>query len=128
MSSSAKPLGASPRRDDRTEERSAWDLRSWLLPRDPPISPAGLGVLGAALLLLAIGLVTVYSASFYRALVREVGQYFFLEQQILGAGLGLVALAIASRIDPRRWIDLAPLVIEEHCPGDPSRLRVDPDR
>ena len=109
MSSSAKPLGASPRRDDRTEERSAWDLRSWLLPRDLPISPAGLGVLGAALLLLAIGLVTVYSASFYRALVREVGQYFFLEQQVLGAGLGLVALAIASRIDPRRWIDLAPL-------------------
>ncbi len=72
------------------------------------VSPAGRGWLGAALLLLAIGLVTVYSASFYRAVVRGHSEYYFVSQQFIGAGLGLFALALATRIDPRRWIDLAP--------------------
>ncbi len=85
------------------------DLRAWLLPRSAPISASGRGVLGAALLLLVIGLVTVYSASFYRALVREQGEFFFLRQQLLGAGLGLFALYATSRLQPRRWLDLAPV-------------------
>ncbi len=81
---------------------------TWLLPRSRPIPAPGLGWLGAALLLLAIGLATVYSASFYRALIREAGEFHFLRQQLLGAGLGLIALACAARIDPRRWIEHAP--------------------
>lgn len=82
----------------------------WLLPAAWRIPGAGLGWLAAALLLLAIGLATVYSASFYRALIRAGDEFHFVSQQLLGAGLGVVALAIASRIDPRRWIDHAPLL------------------
>ena len=29
---------------------------------------------------------------------------------------------------PQSWVDLAPVIVEDHCPGDPSLLRVDPDR
>ncbi len=83
--------------------------RPWLIDPSLAIPRAGLSWLAASLLLLSIGLVTVYSASFYRALVREVGEYHFLQQQLLGAGLGLAALFVASRIEPRRWIEFAPV-------------------
>lgn len=90
--------------------RRASALGGWLLPAARRIPGAGLSWLAAALILLAVGLATVYSASFYRALIREGDEFHFLAQQLLGAGLGLAALAVASQIDPRRWIDHAPLL------------------
>jgi len=83
-------------------------LRNWFIDRRVAIPPCGLTWLAAALLLLAIGLATVYSASFYRALLLDAAETHFFRRQLLGAGLGLTALALASRVDPRRWIDLAP--------------------
>jgi cell division protein FtsW len=83
---------------------------AWLLPRARTIPAPGLGWLAAALHLLGIGMATVYSASFYRALVREGDEHYFFAQQLIGAALGLIALAAASRIDPRRFVDHAPLL------------------
>jgi cell division protein FtsW len=101
VSASATGSATVPRRAPESAAR-------WLLPASWRIPGAGLGWLAASLLLLAIGLATVYSASFYRALIREGDEFHFLAQQLLGAGLGLAALAVAARIDPRRWIDHAP--------------------
>lgn len=84
-------------------------LSGWMIARNRPVPGIGYGWLAAALLLLALGLATLYSASFYRAVADGDGEFAFFRQQLVGAGLGLFALLVASRIDPRRWIDLAPL-------------------
>lgn len=89
-------------------ERPPAAAERWFIPAGRRIPRAGLGWLAAALSLLVIGLATVYSASFYRALIREGDEFHFLSQQLLGAGLGLAALLVAAQVDPRRWIDHAP--------------------
>ena len=82
----------------------------WWIDGDRPLPSAAVCWLGCALVLMAVGLVTVYSASFYRALVTNKGEFFFLKQQAIGAALGLVAMLVATRIEPRRWIQSAPLL------------------
>lgn len=55
-------------------------------------------LLGAVLLLVAIGLVFVYSASYYSAEITYNNKYFFLFKQAIGAAIGLVAMLVFSRI------------------------------
>lgn len=56
-------------------------------------------LLGAVLGLLAIGTVMVFSASAAEALAQYQNPYYFLERQLMWAGLGLVVMTYLSRFD-----------------------------
>ena len=69
-------------------------------------------LLAAVLLLLAFGVVMVYSASAVYAGARLGDGLWFFKRQAMGAGLGLCALLLAMKIGYRRLEALAvPLVI-----------------
>jgi cell division protein FtsW len=53
--------------------------------------------------LVLFGVVMVYSASGFIAKERFGGTHYFLVRQVVWAGLGLVAMIGAMRIDYRRW-------------------------
>ena len=57
--------------------------------------------------LLSFGFVSVYSASAVNAMNRGVPHYYFVLQQMIGAALGLIGLAIMAQIDYRRLRMLA---------------------
>ena len=80
---------------------------TWLAP--PAIDRL---LLTATLLLLAIGIVMVYSASSAVALARyEDGGYFF-KRQLLWVGVGLAAMAVTVRMNVWGWQRLAlPLLL-----------------
>lgn len=81
------------------------------LPFGQRLSPAGTWLLGSALLLLAIGLVTLYSASFYRSSISHDGDAsVFIRQQALGVVIGVLALVIGALTRPRLWVQLAPII------------------
>lgn len=67
--------------------------------------------LAAVTLLVAIGLLTVYSASFFRADTRWGDPLFYVARQSQGLVLGLAALWIAVRVRPTFWLRLAPWLI-----------------
>ncbi len=77
-----------------------------------PLAGYDLGLLFCVLTLLALGILMVYSASGARALdALDNPQYFLLQQSASGA-LGLIALAIAARVDYRRYRAVAvPLLV-----------------
>ncbi|MBE3577712.1 MAG: putative lipid II flippase FtsW [Limnochordales bacterium] len=56
--------------------------------------------------LLVIGLLMVFSASSVQALYETNDAFYYAKRQFLGAALGLVAMAVLSRIDYRRlrWL------------------------
>ncbi|MDQ6927619.1 MAG: putative lipid II flippase FtsW [Actinomycetota bacterium] len=54
-------------------------------------------------LLCGIGLMMVLSASSVQALRSYGGAWVFFERQAMWVGIGVVALAVAARIDYRRW-------------------------
>jgi cell division protein FtsW len=56
-------------------------------------------LLGAVLGLLAIGTVMVFSASAAEALAQYQNPYYFLERQLMWAGLGLLVMTYLSRFD-----------------------------
>ncbi len=73
------------------------------------------GLLLVVLGLVLVGLVMVYSASYWFAFV-EGGPYeglptYFVRRQAQFAGLGLVGMLIISRIDYRRYRKIAPLIL-----------------
>jgi cell division protein FtsW len=72
--------------------------------------PAGVGVdpllLGVVLLLVAVGMVFVYSASAVQA-SRSGDEFRFLERQLLAGGVGLGLLALAVRAGTQRIARLA---------------------
>ncbi|MCV2491989.1 putative lipid II flippase FtsW, partial [Geodermatophilus sp. YIM 151500] len=79
---------------------------AWL---DGPMTSCHL-VLGAAGLLLAIGLVMVFSASAIEAALDDQPAWAPGVQQLVWAGLGLVAMAVALRLPAgflRRWSSVA---------------------
>jgi cell division protein FtsW len=62
--------------------------------------------------LLSFGFVSVYSASAVNALNKGIAHYYFVLQQMIGAALGLVGLAVMAQIDYRRLRMLAwPLLL-----------------
>jgi cell division protein FtsW len=64
-------------------------------------------LLGAVLLLTALGLVMVYSASAVTAEAKVHDQFYFLKRQLVAAGLGLGLLLLAFQIGFRRLEALA---------------------
>ncbi len=79
----------------------------------PRTTSYDLPLLACVLVLLAIGLAMVYSASGIRALETLDEPRYFLVQQSAWAALGLVGMAIAARIDYHRYraVALPALVI-----------------
>ena len=59
-------------------------------------------LLGAVLSLVTIGLVMVYSSSAVTAQDRLGDGFHFLERQVVAAGLGLLAMALALKVGYRR--------------------------
>lgn len=59
------------------------------------------GLLIVVLVLLAIGLVTVLSASAHYSLRTEGDSYFYVKKQLLFAVVGIISMLIISRIDYR---------------------------
>ncbi|MGZ3444454.1 MAG: putative lipid II flippase FtsW [Myxococcaceae bacterium] len=64
-------------------------------------------LLGAVVALVSLGLVMVYSASAVTAAEKQGNGFYFLERQLLAAGVGLVAMATAVRVGYRRLARLA---------------------
>lgn len=68
--------------------------------------------LGLVLGLLVFGLAMLYSASTVESYTNFGNtSYYFLHQLIYGAGIGLVALYVCSRIDYHIWKKLIPLML-----------------
>ena len=65
-------------------------------------------LLCAVLALVAIGVVFVYSASYYSAEITYGNKYFFVIKQAIGAAIGLVAMLIFATVKPeflkKLWI------------------------
>lgn len=53
--------------------------------------------------LLAFGLAVLYSASAILALNENHGSTFYLVRQLTGLGVGVVAFAVAAKMDAERW-------------------------
>ena len=53
--------------------------------------------------LLAFGLATVYSASAIVAMSDDKPSWFYLVRQLTGVAVGVVAFAIAAKLDAERW-------------------------
>jgi cell division protein FtsW len=69
-------------------------------------------LLFAVLILVGLGIIMVYSASFVIAGQRFGDPYHFLKKQAVAAGLGISLLFLAARIDYHRWRILAvPLLL-----------------
>ncbi len=89
------------------------------LMRGLPVRPAssrpsfaGKALLGVTLSLLVFGLISVYSASSHIAQLRGLGDGHYLFQQMSRAGVGLLAMFVASLIDYRLYRRLAwPILI-----------------
>lgn len=64
---------------------------------------ADLGALFAALALLGFGIVMVFSASSVEALADYHNAYYYLERQVIWAGLGLVGMVYLMRLDYHQW-------------------------
>ncbi|MFN0057087.1 MAG: FtsW/RodA/SpoVE family cell cycle protein [Planctomycetota bacterium] len=73
------------------------------------LSPPARLFVSAVLVLLAIGLVAVLSASSYRAGIRYGDPTTLLVKQCLGAALGGLALVLAMHLRPEFWLRLSPV-------------------
>lgn len=62
------------------------------------------------LVLLAFGLVMVYSTSYYSAVTNDLSPAYYLKKQLLSTCLGLVCMFIATIVDYRIWYKLAPYI------------------
>ncbi len=67
-------------------------------------------ILLSVLLLLSVGLVMIYSASYYVAEVKFDNQYKFLIQQGVFASIGVCAMIIISNIDYNTWRNYFPSI------------------
>ena len=70
---------------------------------DGPLEPAARSLVLVALALMAFGVIVVYSASWGTVIADTDGDpTLFLKRQALWAGLGVAAMFLAMRVDPRR--------------------------
>lgn len=91
------------------------DLRGWrafLAARSGPEEPAPVDrvLLFATLLLVAVGIVMIYSSSAIRAQERFGDPAFFLKKQLVWAALGLLVMAWAVQRDLRSLQRLTPVL------------------
>jgi len=80
----------------------------------PSLASPGLGhgwepaaLIGATLILLAFGLVTLWSASTFLARDSGYVEHFFVLRQAMGAAFGLAVLAVCARVPTVWWRALA---------------------
>jgi len=59
------------------------------------------------LILVSVGIIMVYSASFAIAGERFRDAYHFLKKQAMAAGLGMALMILAVKLDYHRWHALA---------------------
>lgn len=88
----------------------AAEIRTATVPA-PAAPPIDLVLLGAVLALTGIGAVMVYSASAVTADARIHDQFYFVERQLLAAGIGVALLAVALKLGARRIEALAYVVL-----------------
>ncbi|MBR6729226.1 MAG: FtsW/RodA/SpoVE family cell cycle protein, partial [Clostridia bacterium] len=63
------------------------------------------------ILLLAIGLLMVFSASYPSAYYYHNNGMYFINKQLLWAAIGVIAMIFTSNFDYRRYKKLAPLLL-----------------
>jgi len=86
-------------------------LGFWARPHGP-LEPAARVLVLVALALISLGVVVVYSASWASGLVYEADPTFYLRRQAMWAGIGVIGMFAAMRVDPRRLERIAgPLVV-----------------
>jgi cell division protein FtsW len=79
----------------------------WSRPHGP-LEPAARALVVVALALMAFGVIVVYSASWATGIVHFEGDpTHFLRRQAIWAGIGVLAMFAAMRVDPRRLESLA---------------------
>ena len=78
--------------------------------RSRRLTGVDLPFLVGVLLLLAIGLATLYSAGFAKALQKTGNSYYYISRQGIFAAVGLVIMAVASWFPYRYYKKLAPLL------------------
>lgn len=71
--------------------------------RQPNGSCGDLFFLGAVIALALIGVLFVYSASYYNAEVQYGDGAYFVKKQIIGLILGCISMVVISRFDCERW-------------------------
>jgi cell division protein FtsW len=84
------------------------------------MGPEARGLILVMAVLLAFGLAVLYSASAIDAMQRNRDSWYYLARQISGVGLGMVAFAVAAKVDAERfrkwawpimWITIVTLVL-----------------
>lgn len=85
-------------------------MKNDLQSRSKRISSVDLPFLAAVLLLLAIGLATLYSAGYAKALQKTGNSYFYIARQGAFAAGGLVVMFLASWFPYKAYRKLAPLL------------------
>lgn len=77
-----------------------------------PASPPDWVLVASVLALVFVGLIFVFSSSFAISQELHGNTRYFAFRQLIGAGIGLVAFAVLSRIDYRFWQRIAgPIVV-----------------
>lgn len=93
-----RPAGAAPKQKQKIRER--WKLFSSRAGVDLPF-------LTIVMVLLAIGLVMLFSASYPYALYNYGNSYHFIKQQLIWAVIGVVIMILASYFDYHKFHKLA---------------------
>ena len=73
------------------------------LKRKSKISSVNPYILYSVLALVAIGIIMVFSASYYDALYKHKDVFYFLKKELTWAPVGLVALVVMMLIDYQTW-------------------------
>lgn len=91
-----------PKKQRKQPKKKRHPILEQLFPSNKDIlsAPDSL-VLEVTLIILAIGLVMVFSASSYRSLLENGSAFTYLIRQSVYAFLGIVALLVVTRIEPR---------------------------
>ena len=72
---------------------------------------AGMHVLLICLVLVGLGIVMVYSSSSVLASIKFADSSFFLERQIIRAGIGILIMLVLICVPLRLWAKLSPYLL-----------------
>ncbi|MBL8997457.1 MAG: putative lipid II flippase FtsW [Gemmatimonadales bacterium] len=97
MTTASLPLPASTRRATPLPHAATHSRERWRM----GLEAKAMIMVTAAL--LAFGLATLYSASAGAAMAEGRPSWFFLWRQLTGVGVGIVAFAVAAKLDAERW-------------------------
>ncbi len=102
------PAGILGGANTRQTPRAAQQAQGTALVRDRwRMSPEAVALIIVTACLLAFGLATLYSASAYVAMQKELPSWFYLWKQITGALVGIVGFAVLAKMDAEHFRDWA---------------------